>query len=86
MGATLDASGVVTALSTWLEENENDARWADVVAAAFEAAGADGGLASVPDSAVEASLAAAGVQAGRQDIVVDPPTAYGSPAHDRLRG
>lgn len=59
--ATLDASSIITALSTWLTENENDARWADVVAAAFEAAGADGGLASVPDSAIEASLAAAGV-------------------------
>ena len=77
--ATLDASSVIGALSSWLDQNENDASWADVVAAAFEDAGAGDGVASVPDSAIEAALAAAGVQAGREDLQVDPPTAYGSP-------
>ena len=77
--ATLDASSVIGALGSWLEQNENDAKWADVVAGAFEAAGAGDGVAAVPDAAIEASLAAAGVQAGREDLRVDPPTAYGSP-------
>ena len=77
--ATLDASSVIGALGSWLEQNENDAKWAGVVAGAFEAAGAGDGVAAVPDAAIEASLAAAGVQAGREDLRVDPPTAYGSP-------
>ena len=77
--ATLDASSVIGALGSWLEQNENDAKWADVVAGVFEAAGAGDGVAAVPDAAIEASLAAAGVQAGREDLRVDPPTAYGSP-------
>ncbi|WP_147383050.1 DUF6531 domain-containing protein, partial [Propionibacterium australiense] len=77
--ATLDASSVIAALGSWLEQNENDARWADVVAGAFEDAGAGDGVAGVPDSALGAMLAAAGVRAGREDLRVDPPTAYGSP-------
>lgn len=64
--ATLDASSVIGALGSWLEQNENDAKWADVVAGAFEAAGAGDGVAAVPDAAIEASLAAAGCRrAGR---------------------
>ncbi len=77
--ATLDASSVIGTLDSWLEQNENDARWADVVAGAFEDAGAGDGVASVPDPALGAALAAVGVQASREDLQVDPPTAYGSP-------
>ena len=36
-------------------------------------------MSALPDSAVEAVLAGAGVSSQRADIVIDPPTAYGSP-------
>ncbi|MBB1499921.1 type IV secretion protein Rhs [Propioniciclava sp. MC1683] len=76
--ATLDASGVITAFSTWLTANEEDARWADIVAGAFEAAGGDGQI-TISNSVITAALSAAGVSQSRTDIQVDPPTAYGSP-------
>ncbi|MDO5068121.1 MAG: DUF6531 domain-containing protein [Propionibacteriaceae bacterium] len=76
--ATLDASGVISAFTAWLEANELDAQWADVVAQAFESAGGEGVI-TLPDAAISAALQAAGIAESRTDIEVDPPTAYGSP-------
>lgn len=59
--------------------NEEDAKWAQTVGQAFEDAGGSGEVSALPDSAVEAVLAGAGVSSQRADIVIDPPTAYGSP-------
>lgn len=76
--ATLDASGVISALSAWLAANGQDAQWADIVAGAFEKAGSDG-VVTLTDASITAALQSAGVAESRTDIQVDPPTAYGSP-------
>ena len=77
--ATLDASSVLSGYRQWLLANEEDAKWAQTVGQAFEDAGGSGEVSALPDSAVEAVLAGAGVSSQRADIVIDPPTAYGSP-------
>ncbi|MDO4258066.1 MAG: polymorphic toxin-type HINT domain-containing protein [Actinomycetaceae bacterium] len=76
--ATLDASSVISALRAWVAQNEQDARWADVVADAFEAAGSEGVM-TLPDATIDASLRNAGVSQARADLQVDPPSAFGSP-------
>ncbi len=75
----LSAASTFEGFRAWLSANENDVRWADVVAAAFEAAGSDGSIVTLPDSAIGAALRAAHVDASRQDLEIDPPTAYGNP-------
>lgn len=77
--ATLDASSVISAFSAWLTANGQDAQWADVVAGAFESAGGEGDVATLPDAAISAALQSAGIAENRTDIQVDPPVAYGSP-------
>ena len=57
---SLEASTVWTGFDRYLSANGEDVRWADTVAAAFEAAGSDG-LVTTSNAAITASLAAAGV-------------------------
>jgi len=73
----IDVSPVVTGFRAWLDANANDSAWANTIAQAFEDAGTNGGIGTVSDAALAASLAAAGVSATRQDLVIDPPTAWG---------
>ncbi|WZH36376.1 MAG: DUF6531 domain-containing protein [Microbacterium enclense] len=73
----IDVSPVVTGFQAWLDANANDTAWANTIAQAFEDAGTNGGVGTVSDAALAASLAAAGVSATRQDLVIDPPTAWG---------
>jgi len=73
----IDVSPVVTGFRAWLAANANDSAWANTIAQAFEDAGTNGGIGTVSDAALAASLAAAGVSATRQDLVIDPPTAWG---------
>jgi len=75
----IDAAGVFTGFDQWLTANEEDVRWATTVADAFAAAGGEGAVATLSDSALMASLQAAGIDATRDDIVIDPPTNYGAP-------
>ncbi|WP_432477897.1 DUF6531 domain-containing protein [Nocardioides sp. GXQ0305] len=75
----LEASGVFAGFDTYVDANEEDVRWATVVADAFAAAGGEGAVSTLSDSALMATLQAAGLSATRQDLVIDPPTAYGSP-------
>lgn len=75
----LDASGVFTGFDRYLAANEEDVRWATLVADAFARAGGEGAVSTVSNSALLATLRAAGVDASRQDIAIDPPTAYGAP-------
>ena len=70
---------MISGYRQWLTANGQDAEWASTVASAFERAGSQGGIASLPDSAIEAALSARGISQGRTDIQIDPPTAYGSP-------
>ncbi|MFC7623789.1 polymorphic toxin-type HINT domain-containing protein [Microlunatus sp. GCM10028923] len=77
--ATLDATGPIQGLKDWLRLNGEDAKWATTVADAFARAGGEGNVSTLSNSTIEAALRAANVAVNRQDIVVDPPTAYGSP-------
>ncbi|MCQ2001005.1 DUF6531 domain-containing protein [Arthrobacter zhaoxinii] len=75
---TIEASGVMRAYNEYLTANENDARWAVTVADAFAAAGGEANVSTVSDAALAAALAAAGVDATRDALKIDPPTAYGA--------
>lgn len=74
---TIDATGVVGAFEAFNVANDEDVAWATLVAGAFERAGSESGMATISNDALFATLAAAGVGATRDDIVVDPPTTYG---------
>ncbi|MFJ3032792.1 DUF6531 domain-containing protein [Curtobacterium pusillum] len=76
--AHIDAGTVVTAFQQWLTANDQDVKWANTIADAFAAAGGDGNVSTVTDSALAAALQAAGVSATRSDVQFDPPTAYGA--------
>ncbi len=75
----LTADSVFAGFVQYLEANEEDIRWAATVASAFEAAGGEGAVSTLSNSALMAALRAKGIDASRQDIVIDPPTAYGNP-------
>ncbi len=75
----LDADGVLTGFDKWLTANGEDVRWATTVADAFKAAGGEGNISYVADSALAAALQAKGISASRQDLTIDPPQAYGHP-------
>ena len=73
----IDGAGLVSAFSAWLDANENDAQWARTLAAAFAAAGGEGGVSTVSDAGLAAALRAAGVSAGRADLDITMPEAQG---------
>ncbi len=75
---SLSADGVWTGFDAYLAANGNDVQWANTVAGAFESAGGDG-VVTASNAAITQSLAAAGVNAERQDLQIDPPQAYGAP-------
>lgn len=75
----LEASSVFTGFDRWLDANAEDVLWTTTVADAFATAGSDADVSTLSDSAVAAALQAAGVDASRQDLDIDPPTAYGNP-------
>jgi RHS repeat-associated protein len=76
---TLSADGVLSGFDRYLAANDEDVEWALTVAAAFERAGGSGAVSTLANSALVAALRAAGVDATRDDIVIDPPTAFGNP-------
>ena len=73
----IEASGLVTGFEKWLEANGQDVAWANTVADAFAAAGGEGDVSTVSDSALAAALQAAGVSADRTALTIDPPRAFG---------
>ena len=75
---SLSADGVWTGFDAYLTANGNDVAWANTVAGAFEAAGGDG-VVTASNAAITQTLAAAGVNAERKDLQIDPPQAYGAP-------
>lgn len=75
----LDCSGVFTGFDKWLQANDEDVKWATVVADAFARAGGEGNVSTLSDSALAAALRAAEVDVTRQDLVIEPPQAYGHP-------
>lgn len=76
---TLEAEGVLTGFSVWLDANDNDEQWARTVADAFEAAGSEGDVVTLSNSALSAALQSAGVDASRQDLTIPAPAAVGNP-------
>jgi hypothetical protein len=76
---TLEASGVFAGFDKWLEANDNDVRWANVVGDAFARAGGEGAVSTLANSAIAATLRAHGVDASRQDLSIDPAVAFGHP-------
>ncbi len=75
---SLAADGVFAGAERWLEANENDVAWATTVAGAFRAAGGNGVVSTLSDASVAAALQAAGVDAARQDLVIEPAQAVGA--------
>ena len=75
---SLNASGVVNGFDKWLEANDQDVAWALTIANAFAAAGGEGNVSRLADSALLAALATQGVGATRQDIAIDAAFALGA--------
>ncbi|MGH2942720.1 MAG: DUF6531 domain-containing protein, partial [Solirubrobacteraceae bacterium] len=75
----LDIHSLLAGFGTFIEYNEIDARWVARIAQAFARAGGDGAIKTLPDSAIHASLKAAGLLGGRQSVTFDDPVAYGMP-------
>lgn len=76
---TLDGSAVVSGFRQWNRANDDDVTWANTVAGAFEAAGGEGNVSTLSDAALLAALQAAGVNATRDDLSIDPAIAQGNP-------
>ncbi|HET6532862.1 MAG TPA: DUF6531 domain-containing protein [Actinoplanes sp.] len=74
-----DATSLINGFAQYVNLNELDAQWVAQIAAAFRAAGGDGGLSRLPDAAIEASLRAAGLTGGRESVTFDSPVAFGFP-------
>lgn len=76
----VDASGPLAGLVRFVTRNAEDDRWVEVVAAAFRAAGAGGGLPSLTDDQLGAVLRANGVSVGpRESLTVNDPVLNGLP-------
>jgi RHS repeat-associated protein len=73
----IDARGLVHAFQLWLAANENDARWARTLAAAFEEAGGSGAVSTLSNAGLAAALQAADVDATRDDLDITMPEALG---------
>jgi RHS repeat-associated protein len=76
---TIELSSLLGGFSQYLDWNEIDAMWVAKIARLFEAAGGEGPIKRLPDSAIHAGLKAAGLLGGRQSVSFDDPVAYGMP-------
>ncbi|MEA2224473.1 MAG: hypothetical protein QOH83_2849, partial [Solirubrobacteraceae bacterium] len=74
-----EADSLLGAFSRYTNGNEFTAKWVANIAARFRAAGGGAALVRLPDSAIKASLKAAGLDHGRHHVTFDKPVAYGSP-------
>ena len=74
-----DIQSLLGGFGEYIGWNETDARWVAQIAAAFRAAGGSGGLATLPDAAIEASLRSAGLDGDRGSVTFDDPVAFGFP-------
>ena len=63
----------------WNTANDQDVTWAKAVGDAFEKAGGEHEVSTLPDSAIHAALQSAGVNDSRSDITITMPSAMGSP-------
>src|SRR3954452_6418747 len=75
----LDIHSLLAGFGSFIDYNEIDAKWVAKIAAAFRHAGSEGSIKTLPDSAIHASLKAAGLLGGRAHVTFDDPVAYGMP-------
>lgn len=75
---TVDVTPVLRGFRAWLDANDGDVRWANTIAAAFEAAGSSGAVVSVADSSLASALQAAGVSQTRTDLRFGKPSLFGA--------
>src|SRR3954447_10147291 len=75
----LDIHSLLAGFGSFIDYNEIDAKWVAKIAAAFRHAGGDGSIKTLPDSAIHASLKAAGLLGGRAHVTFEDPVAYGMP-------
>ncbi|MGI3785115.1 MAG: DUF6531 domain-containing protein, partial [Janthinobacterium lividum] len=76
---SLDASGVFQGFRHWLAANDQDVEWAIVVADAFTAAGGEGKVPTLSNSALGAALKTHRLDISRKDLTIEAPQAYGAP-------
>ena len=81
----LDITSLLAGFGTFIDYNEIDARWVAKIAAAFRHAGGDGSIKTLPDSAIHASLKAAGLLGGRASRDLRRPGRLRHAAHHGLR-
>ncbi|PPI44676.1 type IV secretion protein Rhs, partial [Rathayibacter iranicus] len=74
----MDAEGVVSGFTSWLAANDQDVVWARSIADAFTAAGGDGVVSTVADSALAVAVAAAGVTLSREDLTIGAAQVFGA--------
>ena len=74
-----DASSLIRAFRTYLDENEKDSQWTSFIAGVFRQADSSGGVVGLPDSVIAAGLRAAGLSGGRQSVTFDDPIVWGAP-------
>ncbi len=75
---SLEAGGILAGFDSYLAANDEDVRWANTVADAFEKAGQEG-VVTAPNAQITEIMQAAGVTAERSQLNIDPPQAYGAP-------
>ncbi|WP_157683870.1 DUF6531 domain-containing protein [Microlunatus soli] len=73
----VDGSSVYSAFTLYQKLNNEDKTWVNTIAGAFEKAGGAGGISTVSNAALAASLRAKGVAASRQDIPATSPAVMG---------
>ena len=74
-----DATSLLNGFGEYIGWNETDAQWVARIAAAFRQAGGSGGIARLPDAAIQASLRAAGLDGDRGSVTFDDPVGFGFP-------
>src|SRR3954454_21637905 len=75
----LDIHSLLAGFGTFIDYNEIKARWVSRIADAFQLAGGDGAIKTLPDAAIHASLKTAGLLGGCAHVTFDDPVAYGMP-------
>lgn len=75
----IDFGSMLSGFVDYIRWNDVDAQWVARIAAAFNQAGGNGDIRTLPDAAIHASLAAAGLLGGRGSVTFDDPVGYGGP-------
>lgn len=69
---SLSTASVWSGFASYIAANREDARWATVIAAAFESAGGDSGLSTLSNTTLSMVLASTGLSESRQSVTIVP--------------